>query len=90
MQKRPNNGSLSAFIPELPEEDHSAEDEWDWAKMPEYAPPKKDESLAIIVHFETWKDVEKFSKLVKCPITKATKWITYPEKHIQKNSKQPQ
>jgi hypothetical protein len=77
--------NLSAFVEDLPpeEKEFDPEEEWKWAKMPEY---KQEQNLgihSIIVHFETGEDIKKFSKLIDQPVLQTTKWIWYPAKERQ-------
>lgn len=53
--------------------------EWEkeWQGMPEYKNEELD-VLNIVVHFKTFEDVEKFSKLINQKITKKTKSIWFP------------
>ncbi|MFA6373817.1 MAG: hypothetical protein WCW68_14445 [Methanothrix sp.] len=76
----PDTHELSDFgIESKKEIDFDAKTEWEWAKMPEYKNQKIEEYQAIIVHFNSKEDVDKFAKLVNQPITEKTKWINFPD-----------
>lgn len=77
--------SLETFVSDLPPADKgfSADEEWQWAQMPEYIQENKEGYQSVIVHFETKEDVQKFAKLLNQTITDKTKYLWYPEHEKQ-------
>lgn len=50
-----------------------------WKQMPEYIHENQESFKDLIVHFESWEDVQSFSKLVGQKLTIDTKSIWHPQ-----------
>lgn len=52
-----------------------------WVGMPEFIQEDKESFASVVVHFESFDDMDLFSKLVGKNITKKTKGIFFPVKN---------
>jgi len=57
--------------------------EKEWKGMPEFTQADKMGIKSVIIHFETWEDVESFSALVGQTILKRTRFIWFPKAKIE-------
>lgn len=66
-------------------DEQPTQDDWkkEWIGMPEFIQVDKESKKSVIIHFESWEDVEAFGKLVGRNITPNTKSFFFP---VSKNS----
>ncbi len=69
-----------------PDGSGAVDPETEWAGMPEFDQSDKTAMRSLIVHFATQADIDAFAKLVKQPISPATRSLWYPEAERMKTS----